>query len=112
MLRFTAMVILEIFVLFLVGAAVGSFVNVVAMRHNTGLSPFKGSTKCLVCSHKLGVGEMLPLFSYLWQAGRCRYRSSKLSIQYLVAELVSGIVVALTCFLYGLTPYSLLLTLI
>jgi leader peptidase (prepilin peptidase) / N-methyltransferase len=77
--------------LFMFGSSVGSFVNVVAFRHNTGLSPLKGTSQCFSCGTKLRYYDMFPVLSYLFLRGRCRDCSTKLSPFYFLAEVVSGL---------------------
>lgn len=77
--------------LFVFGACVGSFVNVVTIRYNTGLSFLRGESVCLSCSKKLEWYELLPIISYLFLKGRCKGCSSKFSIQYLFVEIFFGL---------------------
>src|SRR3989344_2300934 len=78
-------------ILFILGAAIGSFINVIALRYNSGLSFLKGSSVCLSCSKPLKWYELIPLFSYLKLKGRCASCFTKFSIQYFLMELISGI---------------------
>ena len=80
-----------IFILFVVGASLGSFVNVVVFRYNTGLSFLSGSSQCLSCGKKLEWYELLPIFSYIYLRGRCSVCKTKFSIIYFLIEVVSGI---------------------
>ena len=51
---------------FLFGAALGSFVAVIAGRHNTGLSFLKGRSICFSCGAKLEKKDLVPIFSFLF----------------------------------------------
>lgn len=82
---------LLIIFLFLLGAMVGSFVNVVSIRYNTGLSFVRGSSVCLSCNTPIPNSSLIPLFSYISQRARCVYCKSKFSIQYFLIELFSGL---------------------
>lgn len=77
--------------LFVIGAAIGSFVNVIAIRYNTGLSFIKGNSVCLSCSKKLEWQELIPVLSYIGLKGRCSGCGARFSIQYLLVEIVSGL---------------------
>ncbi len=76
-------------VFFLLGLAIGSFLNVVIYRMNTH-QPFGGRSKCLSCRHTLAWYDLVPLFSFLVLKGRCRYCKAKISFQYPIVELITG----------------------
>lgn len=77
--------------IFVFGTLVGSFLNVVILRHNTGESAFKGRSRCFSCKKILSWYELVPILSYLIQKGRCRNCGSKISIQYPLVEFVTGL---------------------
>lgn len=86
-------IILPVFIL---GAIIGSFLNVVALRYNTGrlrdaLSA-KGRSVCLSCNKTLHWHELIPVFSFLFQKGKCRGCQTKISWQYPVVEVITGAV--------------------
>lgn len=85
--------------LFITGAALGSFLNVVSMRYNPDrflLHPgiIGGRSRCNSCSVRLRWYELIPLVSFLFQRGKCRRCATKLSWQYPLVELASGLIVA------------------
>lgn len=74
-----------------IGAAIGSFLNVVIYRMPRGLSlsnPPKSF--CPSCDHSLGVLDLFPLLSWLMLRGRCRYCHKPISVRYFVVELITG----------------------
>ena len=77
--------------IFLFGLAVGSFLNVIIFRVDTGEKIFYGRSRCLACGKSLRWHELLPLFSFLIQKGRCRNCRSKISWQYPAVELLAGL---------------------
>lgn len=80
---------------FIFGLIVGSFLNVVIYRLNTGRSVARGRSQCLHCSHPLAWRELLPVLSYLAQLGRCRHCAGKISLQYPLVELMTAVIFAL-----------------
>lgn len=98
--------------LFIFGAALGSFVNVIALRYNTGLSYLKGSSSCLFCGKLLLWHELIPLFSFLKLKGRCSSCYSRFSTQYFLVEIVSGLFLVLLFIKLGLSLNFFLLSII
>ncbi len=79
---------------FLFGLVVGSFLNVVILRYNTGKS-LAGRSGCFVCGHKLAWHELIPVLSYFLQSGKCRSCKSEISLQYPLVELLTGVIFVL-----------------
>ena len=79
------------FSVFVFGAVIGSFLNVVILRLNTGQSIVSGKSKCFNCAKKLRWHELVPLFSFLALRGKCSSCRSKISWQYPIVEAVSGL---------------------
>lgn len=94
--------IIYIFV-FLYGIAIGSFLNVVIYRLPRKLGMVKGHSFCTSCSHKLGILDLVPLFSYIFLGGRCRYCKDKISIRYPIVEFLNGALWLLVYLKFGFT---------
>lgn len=77
--------------LFLLGLAIGSFLNVLILRTNTGMK-LGGRSRCFSCLKKLEWTDLIPVVSYLTIRGRCRHCGSGISIQYPLVEMATGIV--------------------
>ena len=75
---------------FFFGAIIGSFLNVVVIRKNTGESFVSGSSRCFSCGTPLRPWDMIPIVSFLVQKGRCRHCGSKISWQYPIVELITA----------------------
>lgn len=60
------------------------------------------------CGRKLKWYELIPLFSFLIQKGRCRGCNTKLSVQYPVIELLNGLLYVLIFSLFGMTAQTAL----
>lgn len=79
---------------FLMGTIIGSFLNVVIYRFNTGRTIVKGRSICMTCNRDLRWYELIPVLSFLIQSGKCRRCASKISHQYPIVEFVTGLVFA------------------
>ena len=78
---------------FLLGLIIGSFLNVVILRHNTGKT-IKGRSGCMTCGNTLTWRELIPVLSFVLQRGRCRHCGTKVSWQYPLVELATGLLFA------------------
>jgi len=83
-------IIIAISYLFL-GIIIGSFLNVVSLRYDTG-SSILGRSRCLTCKSELRWFELIPIFSFIFQVGKCRNCESKISLQYILIESFTGII--------------------
>jgi len=86
---------LAIIFVFLLGTIIGSFLNVVIYRFNTGKSVVSGRSICMTCNHTLRWYELIPIFSFLIQSGKCRRCASGISHQYPLVEFGTGLVFVL-----------------
>lgn len=87
------MILLITLIFFILGLIIGSFLNVVILRLNTDRS-LGGRSACMSCQNKLSWYELIPVFSFLVLRGRCRTCKTKISIQYPLVELASGLIFA------------------
>lgn len=98
--------------LFIFGLAVGSFINAFEYRLKNNIDFVKERSKCPKCKHVLSPIDLVPLFSYIFLRGRCRYCEKPVSRQYPIVEfiagtlfLLSGWYVSTTLHSYGLSAY-------
>lgn len=80
-------------VVFIFGAIIGSFVNAQAL--NFFSKKKKARSTCVNCNKMLGFWDLVPIFSYLFLGGKCRYCQKNFSIRYLLVEVFSGLFFAL-----------------
>ena len=66
---------------------------------------------CTNCNHKLGKLELIPIFSYIFQKGRCKHCKEKISIFYPIFELITGVLFVL-CYLSYKDVYPELLNIL
>lgn len=83
------------FFLFIIGTCFGSFINVVADRIPRKESIFFGKSHCDSCKKKLKPYDMIPVLSYLFLSGRCRYCGREISKRVLIVEVLTGILFVL-----------------
>lgn len=76
---------------FIVGAVVGSFLNVVVDRMVLGKDFVHGRSYCDFCGKYLRFYHLIPLVSYLFLRGRCFFCKGKLSIYYPLSEMLGGL---------------------
>ncbi len=74
----------------LLGLILGSFLNALLYRYNTGRSVLRGRSRCMHCGHTLGAPDLIPLLSYAYLRGSCRYCRSRISLQYPAVEAVAA----------------------
>lgn len=82
------------------GLIIGSFLNVVILRLNTQKS-LGGRSACMSCRSTLSWYELIPVFSYLGLGGKCKTCKSRISMQYPLVELLTGLVFALLFMKFG-----------
>ncbi len=87
--------ILTYIIIFLTGLIVGSFLNCVIYRLEKKESFLSGRSYCPYCKHILCWQDLIPVFSFLLLKGKCRYCHQKISIQYPLVELATGILFVL-----------------
>src|SRR5947207_15343864 len=80
--------ILEGLYVVLVGAAVGSFLNVCLVRWPEGLSVVRPRSRCPKCGHQIKASENIPIISWLLLRGRCSNCSEPILVQYPIVVLL------------------------
>jgi leader peptidase (prepilin peptidase)/N-methyltransferase len=90
---------------FLVGTALGSFLNVVILRYPK--SPAQGRSKCPGCDKTLSGWELIPIISFIFLRARCSKCQKRISVQYPIIEFIMGIsVLILLTPLLPIIPFS------
>jgi leader peptidase (prepilin peptidase)/N-methyltransferase len=93
---------------FIIGAAMGSFFNVLIVRLPKGQNIVTARSMCSNCHTQLKWYDLIPIFSFLLLKGKCRYCGQKLSYQYLISELTVGGLFLMAFLIQGrLFSYSL-----
>ncbi len=89
------------FLIFVFGLIVGSFLNCVIFRLEKNESFLKGRSYCPFCRHSLNFLDLVPLFSFLFLKGRCRYCQKPISWQYFLVETATGLIFLLIFIFFG-----------
>jgi leader peptidase (prepilin peptidase)/N-methyltransferase len=75
---------------FIFGAAVGSFLNVCIYRLPAKTSIVKPSSRCPNCGHPIRYRDNLPIISFILLGGKCRDCKSRISLRYPLVELITA----------------------
>ena len=98
------MEILVSIIVFIYGLVFGSFYNVVGYRLPKGMSLIKPKGSfCPNCNHELRWYELIPLFSFIIQRGKCTKCKKKISLYYPMIELLTGILFLVSYISFGIT---------
>lgn len=97
----------NVFLIGLMGLAVGSFLNVCIDRLPAGQSLLRPPSHCPVCLTRLRPADLVPVFSYLALRGKCRYCSAPIPRRVFLVELATGLLFALVGARYGFSPQGL-----
>lgn len=91
------------------GACMGSFLNVVAHRSIQGRS-WAGNDRsiCESCGHVLGAFELIPILSWLIQRGKCRHCGAKISVRYVLVEVICALMAMSIIYRWGISWAALI----
>jgi len=92
-------------ILFLAGACVGSFLNVVIYRLPEDESVLHPPSHCYSCDTRLSALDLIPVFSYLILRGRCRHCGARFSPRYMLVEAATGGLAIAAWHISGLAPW-------
>ena len=87
----------------MLGAVFGSFLNCAAWRIAHGQSFLKGRSVCPDCGHVLGAADLVPVFSWLFLKGRCRYCGKPVPVRYPLTELAFALLTLLCLLRFDLS---------
>ncbi|MDJ0708608.1 MAG: prepilin peptidase [Leptolyngbyaceae cyanobacterium MO_188.B28] len=90
-------------IVFALGAAIGSFLNVVIYRLPAGLSVLYPPSQCPRCSQPLRSYDNVPILGWVWLRGRCRYCRQPISGRYPLIEGFTAILFVAAFWRFGIT---------
>ena len=94
------------FLIFILGAAIGSFLNAAIFRTHEGEKVTRGRSKCMSCEEPISAKDLVPILSYFLLKKRCRKCKAVISWQYPAVEFVTGLLFLLFYMKYS-TGFSL-----
>ena len=93
--------------IFIIGTVFGSFYTLAVYRIPKRQDITHTHSYCPKCEHKLGFLDLIPVWSYIFLGGKCRYCKQKIRPRYLILEALSGLFFVAIAYLMGLSIYNL-----
>ena len=100
---------MDFIIIIVMGGLWGSFSNVCIYRLPLDKGVVSGRSYCPRCKKQISWYDNIPIFSYLFIQGKCRKCKNKISVQYLVVELLNILSFATVYFFYGISITTVLL---
>lgn len=94
--------------MFVLGTCIASFINVVIYRLPLGLNFVEGRSFCPKCHKTLKAYDLIPVFSWFFLRGKCRFCKEPISLRYPAIEFVGGILAVLCFYRYGIDWMTLI----
>lgn len=101
---------MEIFfylIIFMIGITFASFYTLAVYRIPNGQDITHTHSYCPKCKHKLNILDLIPVFSYIFLGGKCRYCKEKIRPRYLILETISGLFFVVVAYLMGLSIFNI-----
>ena len=93
--------------IFIMGTVFGSFFTLAVYRLPIGEDITHKHSFCPNCEHKLGLFDLIPIWSYLFLGGKCKYCKKPISIRYFILEVLSGIVFVVFAYSLRINLYQI-----
>ena len=94
--------------IFVIGTLFGSFYTLAVYRIPKKQDIIHTHSYCPNCNHKLGVLDLIPVFSYIFLGGKCRYCKQKIRPRYFVIETLSGFTFVTLAYLMKFDIYTIM----
>ena len=94
--------------IFCIGTVFGSFFTLAVYRIPLRQDITHTRSYCPKCNHKLSFFDMIPILSYCFLGGKCRYCKEKIRPRYLILEILSGLIFVSIFYSFELYKSSLL----
>ena len=99
--------ILLYILIFIMGTVFGSFFTLAVYRIPKRQDITHTHSYCPNCNHKLGFLDLIPVFSYIFLLGKCRYCKEKIRPRYFILETLSGLTFVIVAYLMNISAYNL-----
>lgn len=99
--------IILLIIIFIMGIYFGSFFTLATYRIPKEENIINKHSYCPSCNHKLGILDLVPIFSYLFLGGKCRYCKQKIGIRYFLFEFLTGVVFVLFAISLKINVYNM-----
>jgi leader peptidase (prepilin peptidase)/N-methyltransferase len=100
------------FIVFIIGLAVGSFLNVCIYRIPIHESVVTGPSHCPQCGTRIKWYDLVPVLSYILLKGRCRSCKTPISVRYPIIEFLNGTIWLFLYHIFGVSGIFILLSII
>ncbi|MFZ3052800.1 MAG: prepilin peptidase [Sulfuricurvum sp.] len=97
---------MEWLLVFILGAVIGSFMNVLIVRTPRDESVSFPASHCMSCNTPLRAWHNVPIFSWLFLRGKCSFCGAKISVQYPIIEILSALIFLFTAMKLGINLHS------
>jgi len=97
---------MEWLLVFILGAAIGSFMNVLIVRTPRDESVSFPASHCMSCNTPLRAWHNVPIFSWLFLRGKCSFCGAKISAQYPIIEILSAFIFLFTAMKLGINLHA------
>lgn len=94
-------------IIFSMGIAFGSFYTLAVYRIPKKQDIVHTHSYCPNCNHKLNFLDLIPIFSYIFLKGKCRYCNLKIRPRYLIIEVISGLFFVMIAYFMKLSIYNI-----
>lgn len=88
---------------FILGSVIGSFLNVVILRTPLKQSIVVNRSHCMTCGNQLKNIDLIPIFSYIFLGGKCRFCKSRISPRYWIVELTTALMYTISVCVLGIS---------
>ena len=95
------------FILFAIGVVIGSFCTLAVYRIPLKKDITHERSFCPNCGHKLSFFDLIPILSYIFLKGKCRYCKNHIRIRYIILEIVAGFVMLALGFSINISPKNI-----
>ena len=93
---------------FVLGAVIGSFLNVCIYRIPAGKSIVSPPSSCPNCGHQIRWYQNIPILSYLFLGGKCASCREKISLRYPAIETLTGFLFVAVLYYFGFSAATLI----